>query len=257
MTSALFGATGFVGGNILASQDFDARYSSANAAESAGRAFSLVVFSAAKAEKWRINADPEGDQAHIADLERLLAGITAEQFVLVSTVDVFRVPIAVDERTAPDLAGLHPYGLHRLQLENSVRERFPGALVVRLPGLFGAGLKKNVIFDLLNNNNISRINPASAFQYYDLRHLWGDIQTALAARLKIVNLVSAPVLTADLARVAFGRTLGEYSGPPAVQYDVHTVHAELLGGRSRYVTTAQETVDGVRKFVTEQRYRGN
>ena len=51
-----------------------------------------------------------------------------------------------DDTPLPD--GLPAYGKNRLQLENWVREDFPEALIVRLPALYGAGLKKNFLFDL-------------------------------------------------------------------------------------------------------------
>lgn len=44
--------------------------------------------------------------------------------------------------------GLPAYGRNRLQLERWVREDYPNALIVRLPALYGIGLKKNFLFDL-------------------------------------------------------------------------------------------------------------
>ena len=46
------------------------------------------------------------------------------------------------------LDGLHPYGRNRLELEDLVRKEFD-TLVVRLPALFGKGLKKNFIYDAI------------------------------------------------------------------------------------------------------------
>ena len=43
---------------------------------------------------------------------------------------------------------LPAYGRNRLQLERWVREDFPAALIVRLPALYGKGLKKNCLYDL-------------------------------------------------------------------------------------------------------------
>lgn len=53
-----------------------------------------------------------------------------------------------EDSPARDTEGLPAYGKNRLQLERWVREDFPDALIVRLPALYGAGIRKNFLFDL-------------------------------------------------------------------------------------------------------------
>ena len=235
MTTALFGHTGFVGSNLRRAFDFDRLYNSANAHESAGQHFTLTVFSAARAEKWRANQDPALDEAHIAELGALLNSFTTDQLVLVSTVDVFRSPIAVDETTPIDTTELHPYGANRYWLEQIARQAQPNTLVVRLPALFGPGLKKNVIYDLLHDNNVDRIHRAGEFQYYNLAHLWKDLHVALDHHLELIHLASEPVRTDELARVVFGI---EFDNEPADvfpgRYDMRTVHASAFGAEGSY-----------------------
>jgi nucleoside-diphosphate-sugar epimerase len=250
MTIALFGHTGFVGSNLLASSFFDDVYNSSNAAESIGKDYDLVVFAAARAEKWRINQDPDGDMLHIKDLEALVSGISARRFVLISTVDVFRNPLDVDERTLIETEGLHPYGLHRYRLEEFVREKHPGSLIVRLPGLFGPGLKKNVIFDFLHHNNLGRIHSGGNLQYYNLRRLWDDLNTALDKGLHTVHLTSAPISTVELARKVFGI---EFDNRPADivvgNYDLRTIHAEHYRGSNPYTYSREQTLEEIAEFV--------
>ncbi|WP_321004356.1 NAD(P)-dependent oxidoreductase [Eisenbergiella porci] len=76
--------------------------------------------------------------------------IKPQKLVLISTIDVFKSPLAVYEDSAIDMDGLQPYGYNRRVLENWVRENYPEALIVRLPGLFGEGIKKNFIYDIIN-----------------------------------------------------------------------------------------------------------
>lgn len=254
MTSALFGHTGFVGSNLRASHRFDDLYNSGNSVESRGKEYELVLFSAAKAEKWRINQDPESDLRHIQELEALIAGVSTRRFVLISTVDVFKTPIGVDERTVVDTDGLHPYGLHRYRLEQFVREHHPDSLVVRLPGLFGPGIKKNVIFDLLHNNNVDRIHADGSFQYYNLRRLWDDVTTALNNGLGTVHLTSAPITTAELAREAFGIDFDiRPPGVTAGSYDLQTIHAALYGGTNPYTYSREQTLTELAEFVRSER----
>ena len=47
-----------------------------------------------------------------------------------------------------DSENLPAYGKNRLQLERWVRQDHPDALIVRLPALYGKGLKKNFLYDL-------------------------------------------------------------------------------------------------------------
>lgn len=69
--------------------------------------------------------------------------------MLISTIDVFKSPKNVDENAGIDTENLHAYGYNRYQLECWVRENFPDALIIRLPGLFGANLKR-ILFMILS-----------------------------------------------------------------------------------------------------------
>lgn len=253
---ALVGWTGFVGGNLSGQHDFDHRYASATAHEMAGRRFDLVVFSAAHAEKWRINQDPETDRAHVEDLKRLLTSFSAGRLVLISTVDVYATPVGVDETTPLPAPGLHPYGAHRFELEEFARSRFDDVLVVRLPGLFGPGIKKNVVFDLLTGNNLSAIDHRGSFQYYDLRRLWGDVAVALDAGLRLVNFATEPVTTLQVAAECFDLDFrSEPPGSSPGRYDVRSIHAAVFGGHDGYLYPADQVLADLRSFVHGERSR--
>lgn len=75
--------------------------------------------------------------------------IAPEKIVLVSTIAVYADSRGKDESSPMAEGGLSPYGANRLQLEKWVRKDFDNALIVRLPALYGAGLKKNFIKDLV------------------------------------------------------------------------------------------------------------
>ncbi|GAA4355547.1 NAD-dependent epimerase/dehydratase family protein [Angustibacter luteus] len=253
---ALVGWTGFVGGNLSRQHDFAHRYASATAPEMAGHRFDRVVFSAARAEKWRINQDPVTDRAHIEDLKRILSSFRAERLVLVSTVDVYAKPVGVDETTPLPAPGLHPYGAHRFELEEFARSRFDNVLVVRLPGLFGPGIKKNVIFDLLTGNNLSAIDHRGSFQYYDLRRLWADIGVALDAGFPLVNFATEPVTTGKVAQECFDLDFrNEPPGSSPGTYDVRSVHADAFGGHGGYLQSADQVLADLRSFVLDERSR--
>lgn len=254
MSSALIGYTGFVGSNLDAQHKFDDRYNTKNINDIDGKEYDLVVSAATYAEMWKINQDPEGDLAQINGLIEHLRNVKAKQFVLISTVGVYKNSLGADEDSPIELDGLPPYGVNRYHLENFVREHFPGALIVRLPGLFGNGLKKNVIFDLLNDNNVDRIHYAGSYQYYNLANLWKDIQVGLDNHLELLNLATAPVRTDELADYAFGikdfKT--EPEGFTPAKWDMRSKHAALFGGTDGYLYSKQQSLDEIKNFVTEQ-----
>ncbi len=147
---ALVGYTGFVGSNIYAAGDFDAVYNSKNIKEAYGTNPDLLIYAGLRAEKYLANNAPEKDMELIYQAEENISKINPKELVLISTIDVFKNPKGVDENTAIDTDNLHAYGYNRYQLELWVREKYPDALIIRLPGLFGKNIKKNFIYDYIN-----------------------------------------------------------------------------------------------------------
>lgn len=249
---ALIGYTGFVGSTLLRQTSFDAVYRSIDIHEIEGRSFDLVICAGAPAQKWIANCDPEADLAKINGLMGHLDRIECKTFVSVSTVDVFKQPIGVDESSPVDEAGLHAYGLHRRMLEKFVERRFDRHLVVRLPGLVGPGLRKNVIFDFLNDNNLHAIDSRGVFQFYPMVNLWYDIERALQEGLSLVHLTAAPVSVAEVAERGFGRRFDQPFAAPAASYDMRSRHAEVFGGRGAYQYSVRETLAAVRAYAQSE-----
>jgi hypothetical protein len=250
MKAALIGSTGFVGGNLLREHPFAACYHSANIETIRGERFDLVVCAGAPAAKWKANQNPAADRACIGRLMAVLMGVRAERFVLISTVDVYGRADGVDEGCLP--TGATPYGQHRLELERFAVQRFR-SLIVRLPALFGPGLKKNAIYDLLHNNQIDKIDSRAVFQFYNTRRLWHDVQLATGAGLSLVHLATPPVSMAEVAQSAFGMEWSNHlpATPPA--YDLRTRHTVLYGGANGYICGKQRVLAELAEFVREQR----
>lgn len=252
MADALVGHSGFVGSTLLKQRRFDALYRSDNIGQIEGRHFGAVVCAAAPAQKWLANREPQADRDNIERLADHLAKLRCERFVLVSTVDVFRQPQAVDEGTPVGLEGLHPYGLHRRWLEQFVESSFPQHLVVRLPGLVGPGLRKNIIYDLLNRNALQAVDSRAVFQFYPMVNLWHDIDTALAAGLNLVHLCAEPVSVAQVAAQGFGVPFTQELDAAPARYDLRSRHARLFGGDGDYQYSARDTMLAVRAYAQSE-----
>ena len=250
MSRALIGHTGFVGGNLLAQASFDHRYRSTDIEEIRGRSFELVVCCGAPAVKWKANQEPEADLANLERLMGCLGEVEADHVVLVSTVDVYPDPVGVDEATPVEDTAGGAYGRHRRLLERFVEKRFD-TTTVRLPGLFGPGLKKNVIYDFLHANRLEAICAESQFQFYPLGRLWADIETARGAGVPLVNFATEPVAVADVARVGFGLDFANPEAGPPVHYDMRTRHAALFGGRDGYLVDAAGVLAGIAAWADD------
>ena len=118
MKSALIGYTGFVGSILCEQFQFDDFYNSKNIEDIQGKTYDLVVCAGAPAEKWKANKDPETDLRTISRLLSCFESVQTKSFVVISTVDVYKIPILVDENTLIDKDCLSPYGKHRFILEN-------------------------------------------------------------------------------------------------------------------------------------------
>lgn len=247
--TALIGFTGFVGHNLDLQRKYDLKFNSKNFRDMAGKSFSRLVCAGVSAVKWQANKDPETDLARLNALIDVLKTVQADKLVLISTIDVYSVSCGVDENFDCHNPDHHAYGRHRLLFEDFCKEHFSDVLIVRLPGLFGNGIKKNVIFDLLNDNCLEMIQKDSAFQYYDLANLSDDIERAEKAGLDLVNLFTEPVRTGDIIDAFFpGKAVGAKAGG-AVSYDMRTKHAALWGKSGGYCYSRAEVLEQMRNFI--------
>ena len=144
----LVGSTGFVGGNLAAKHAFAAVCHSTDIAAQFGAKPDLCVYAGVPAAMFLANADPDADLAVMAAARENLRQIAPKQLVLISSIAVYADSRGKDEQSPMTPDGLPAYGRNRLQLERWVWEDYPNALIVRLPALYGIGLKKNFLFDL-------------------------------------------------------------------------------------------------------------
>lgn len=300
---ALVGYTGFVGSNLYAAGDFDAVYNSKNIEEAFGTEPDLLVYAGLRAEKYLANNAPEKDMELIYQAEENISKINPKKLVLISTIDVFKVPNGVDEMTKIDTVELHPYGYDRYQLEVWVRENYPDALIIRLPGLFGKNIKKNFIYDYINvipfmlkedkmeelcekdaelkkyynhqDNGFYKLaditdeersllkekfkklgfsalnftDSRAKYQFYNLRRLWSDIQSALDNNIKLWHPATEPVSASELYEYLSGeKFINELNGTPA-DYDYKTIYDNVFKGNNGYIADKNQVLKEIEAFV--------
>ena len=250
---ALIGYSGFVGSTLRRQRSFTHCYRSTNIADIRGMTFDTVFCAGAPAKKWLANQQPVADKENILSLISHLKEIKCDRFVLISTVDVFQNPVGVTEQSTVEEENLHAYGLNRRLLEKFVAEQFPNHLIIRLPGLVGPGLSKNIIFDFLNNNNVDRIDSRGVFQFYPMVNLWSDIQTAMSTQQRLIHFSTEPISVQDVAQEGFGFPFSQaFPDRKAGFYDMHSTHASLFGSTTPYVYNKKETLMAIRAYAQSE-----
>ena len=256
MKTALIGYTGFVGSNIMHSASFTDVYNSKNIHEIEGRSYDLVVCSGVSAVMWIANKEPEKDWANIQALLNHLSHVKTAQFVHISTVDVYPNPIGVTEEVVVDPNdNSRPYGKHRLQLELEIKRLFRSLSIIRLPALFGEGIKKNFIYDLIQNRMLDYTHPDSEFQYYNLRNIWYDILFALHHSLPTLNIASEPLKAGVVAKRALDLDLIPTAEAKALTYNMQTKYDRLRGTSGGYLYHVSQVLPELVDFIRSQKAR--
>lgn len=147
---ALMGHTGLVGGILSRQHTFSACFNTSNVDAMAGRSFDTVVCAAAPGSMFMANRAPDQDRAQVHALMDRLEAVQAQRFVLISSIAVLADFAAGDDEGTEAFQTALAYGRHRRELEVFCESHFDDCLIVRLPALFGTGLRKNFIFDLLH-----------------------------------------------------------------------------------------------------------
>jgi nucleoside-diphosphate-sugar epimerase len=234
VSSLLIGSSGYVGSHISQIIDFDLALHRPNIDLAKNTNHDLLVCAGLPAAKWQANNQADEDWANTENLISVLSTVNARKAVLVSTIDVYQPPVNVDEEVFPSLDGTQGYGRNRARFENFFINHFPGSKVIRLPGLFSNSLRKNLVYDLLNNRAefIQKYSPESEFQFMNLQNIGNIFHALLASDVSILNVSSEPLKAADIAAV-FGYTLKGEDVP--IKYDVKTRHADYFDSTGQYL----------------------
>lgn len=200
MHNALLGYTGLVGSHIRENLNpaVTKYFNSENISEIVGQKFDTVYC----AWELRLKA-PEEDSAQVNTLKDILTSVECRTCFLISTIDVHNSEV-LDQAEENVVPSNETYGKNRYNLEVELREHFGDKLIIlRLPAVFGVGLKENYMYDLMNDNQIDKININSAFQWYSLSWLWEDMELALHEGRGVVNLYSESIETGTIVGTFF------------------------------------------------------
>jgi len=158
--AAIVGSRGFVGSNLTAALkrnersvfeiDIDTKMD-----EIEKYSFDCVYFCAGNPLTFLAKKEPlKCLQQNVADLYPYLTKLEYNKFIYLSSILVYpqNSGVVLKEDIPIDISQLNLYGAHKYMGERYVREFAKKWLIVRPTSFFGAGLKKNLLFDLRNGN---------------------------------------------------------------------------------------------------------
>jgi nucleoside-diphosphate-sugar epimerase len=252
---ALIGYTGFIGSNLKKKIRFQKLYNSINISKIRKHSFQEVYCAAPHGIKFWANRNPEKDKKIILKLIKNLRDVKCKKFIHISTLDVYpKKKSQLNENFNIYKSKTNYYGENRKLLEKFIINHFKDYLIIRLPALFASNLKKNALFDLLNNKEI-RANKNSIFQWCNVEDLAKNINFLKKKKIKIVNLVSEPISLKSIIKFLGQRNLLKFPKLKFVKskilkYNLFTSHG-LFFKKKNYLFSKKEILEQIYDFAVK------
>ncbi|HEY9759757.1 MAG TPA: NAD(P)-dependent oxidoreductase [Oculatellaceae cyanobacterium] len=123
-----------------------------------GRSCDLFLNANGNSVKFLADRQPVADfDASVRSVVRSLTEIKSKAYIFLSSGDVYSdstAPAVTREDNVIDLSRSSRYGLHKALAESYVRNTHSRALILRMGGFVGPGMRKNAVFDMLNGEPI-------------------------------------------------------------------------------------------------------
>ena len=257
--NCIIGYTGFVGSNLLQFYSFDEYYNSKNFKEIKDKEFDTIFFTAIPAVKWIANKYPKEDEERIDKIKKILDTVQCKTFILISSIDVYdNTSDSMNEDSIINYDKNHTYGKNRYLFEKYIEKKFTNHYIIRLPALFGKGLKKNIIYDLFYKNEIHKIPFYSTFQWYNLDWLKNDIDRIMKHKIKVYNLFTEPIKTSDIIHLYDSLFHTNYSyiiehygvNENRIIYNIQTKYSTIFNSSvQNYIRDKEKVLESLKDFL--------
>lgn len=246
------GETGLIGTSLQDQTKFNYCFSSKNihTIEKYLEDGCEIWLSCLPATKWQVNKNLEEDIYNMQYIIKLLRRTKFSTIVLFSTIDVYEdSPKGSNETYHPTL-NKFSYGSNRRFFELMVKDflDYDNLKIIRLPALFGKHIKKNIVYDLLNNNLVDQIKSTSCYQWYDLKDLYTDVIKRLDSDYIYHNLFPEPIQTQaiidlfpEYKDIVDKKTTGVY-------YNYNTIATD-----TGYLYNSELSLTKLKEFINETR----
>jgi nucleoside-diphosphate-sugar epimerase len=247
--NTIIGHTGFVGSNLCDNINFSHKYNSKNINDIIDTDHDVIYCCGISANKFWANKNGGVDKQNIDDLINTIKSVKCNQFILISTIDVYSDLSNKNEDDNKCDKSHHAYGWNRYYAENKLGEIFGDKLqIIRLPALFGNNLKKNILYDLKNKTFFGKVNLDNKLQFYHVDNLAKDIQYMVDKNIKELNLFTEPIPLGEIVDKFF-----EYNDEimykdidSSFVYDLRTKYLE-----SGYWLNKENVLNDLKKWLKE------
>lgn len=250
----ILGATGVVGSSLMEQTAFEGGFCSRNLKDILSLPDDCEIYlSCLPAQKWLVNQNLERDLENINQILNVLKQKRFSKVVLISTIDVYSETLNfADESINPGFTKLS-YGHNRRLFELLVKEfvKTKDLKIFRLPAIFNKNIKKNVVYDLINNNNLEKIVNNSFFQWYNLDNLYDDIvrYSRKYPNEVIFNLFPEPLHTSQIVSLfPNAQDKIDYTTQGS-QYNYCTKFTN-----DSYHYSAKQSLEEIKKLINETRH---
>lgn len=254
----IIGNTGLIGTTLKEGLNFDYEFNSKNIQNLSNLTFKEklpdLYLSCLPATKWKINQDPVSDFLNIIDIIEVVTKHEYGTIVLYSTIDIYNSsPLKSNEDYIPNIDQLN-YGNNRFLFERLIKNlvKYKKLIIIRLPALFGKHIKKNIIYDLLNNNQIEKINYNSSYQWYNLDKLIDDTKRYInntKNKHNYINIFPEPIKTSDILSLFDIDKTKVNSLSPSIIYDYSTKFSE-----TGYTESAESVLKQLKNFIIQNKH---
>lgn len=244
----LVGNTGLIGTTLKKSIKFDFEFNSKNI----NTFINLIpdnqelYLSCLPATKWLVNQKLDEDIENIFNIINILKTKKYSKIILISTIDVYNdSPLKVNETYKPNVGNLS-YGNNRYFFELLVKDilKTDNLKIFRVPSLFSENIKKNILYDLINKNNINLINTNSIYQWYNLDSLFDNINyfSEKYPNEITINLFPEPIHTYEILNLFPNINIKDLRNDKLIIYDYTTKFGMYLYGKETILNEIKQLI---------------
>jgi nucleoside-diphosphate-sugar epimerase len=153
--------------------------------------FDIVINCAGNAKKYLSEKKPFEDVLTNAKIFHTILQLKIKKFIHISSISASEIPN-------------NNYTISKLISENYSKLYFPNCIILRIGGVIGPNLKKNVVFDIINNKNLF-ITFDSTYNYISTHEIAKIIEKIIKLNIKneIINVAaSQPICVNNIIKEA-------------------------------------------------------